>query len=74
MWAAVMSEDFKARLMRDGAVPLVEYGMEVFGLAPEASRSAGKRGDIPTIKVGGQYFVPCAPGRRLIGLDTRQAA
>ena len=71
---AVMSDEFRDKLMRDGAVPLVEFGFEAFGLKDEASRKAGKRGDIPTIKIGGQYFVPCAKARRLLGLDLREAA
>ncbi|MDX7953400.1 hypothetical protein P7D22_19735 [Lichenihabitans sp. Uapishka_5] len=69
-----MSEDFRVRLLRDGTVPLVEFGKEAFGLSADASRRAGKTGDIPTVKIGGQYFVPCIKARRLLGLDTLQAA
>ena len=66
-----MSEDFRARLMRDGSVPLTEFGKQAFGLSAEAARRAG---DIPSVKIGGQYFVPCAKARRLLGLEEMQAA
>lgn len=69
-----MSEEFRARLMKDGAVPLVEFGREAFDLGADASRKAGRSGDIPTVKIGGQYFVPCIKARKLLGLEVQQAA
>lgn len=40
------------------------------GLSRSSAYLAAKRGDIPTIRIGGRVVVPTAPLRRLLGLDT----
>ena len=43
-----------------------EAGERYFGLARNASYDAAKRGDIPTIKIGGRLFVPIIALERML--------
>ena len=45
-----------------------------FGLGYTASYEAAKRGDLPTIRLGRRLVVPTATLRRMLGLDTVDAA
>lgn len=52
-----------------------EYGFSVpeagamFGLSVNASYAAAKRGDIPTVQIGGLLIVPKAVWLRKLGLE-----
>ncbi len=43
-----------------------EAGERYFGLSRNASYEAAKRGDIPTIKIGGRIFVPIVAMERML--------
>jgi len=43
-----------------------EAGERYFGLSRNASYEAAKRGEIPTIKIGGRIFVPIVAMERLL--------
>jgi hypothetical protein len=63
-----MNDELKELLSRPTAtVPNV--GRIVYDLCRNASYAAAKKGDIPTIKVGGKYFVPTAALRKILGID-----
>jgi hypothetical protein len=50
-----------------------EAGDLYFGLSRNASYEAAKRGDIPTIRIGGRLFAVVAALDRMVG-DTRPDA
>ncbi|KQT60379.1 MULTISPECIES: DNA-binding protein [unclassified Aureimonas] len=49
-------------------VSVPEAGAVFFGLARQAAYDAAKRGDIPTIRIGGRIVVPVAPLAQKLGL------
>lgn len=51
-------------------ISVPEAGRRYFGLARNASYEAAHRGEIPTIKIGGRFFVPVAALERML-LETR---
>jgi Helix-turn-helix domain len=53
-------------------VPVVVAG-RALGLGRNAAYAAAKRGEIPSVKIGGAIRVPTAPLRRLLGLDREVA-
>jgi hypothetical protein len=63
-----MNEELKALLSR-ATVSIPEAGRVCFGLARQASYAAAKKGDIPTIKVGGSLFVPTTALRKKLGIE-----
>ncbi len=63
-----MNEELKSLLAKPTA-SIQEAGRVCFGLCRNASYAAAKKGDIPTIKVGGGYFVPTAALRKILGIE-----
>ena len=51
-------------------ISLPEAGAVFFGLSRNGSYEAARRGDIPTIKVGGKMRVPVAPIAEKLGHRT----
>ncbi len=51
----------------------VEIAGRALGIGRNAAYAAAKRGDIPTIRLGGTIRVPCAPLRRMLGLEPGEA-
>lgn len=49
-------------------VSVPDAGRLFFNLARNASYDAAKRGDIPTVKIGGKIMVPVAPVAAKLGL------
>jgi len=49
-------------------ISVPEAGKLFFGLARCAAYEAAKRGDIPTIKIGGRIIVPVVPLAEKLGL------
>lgn len=49
-------------------IPVPDAGKLFFGLARNAAYDAAKRGDIPTVRVGGRIMVPVAPLAKKLGL------
>lgn len=49
-------------------VSVPDAGRLFFNMARNASYDAARRGDIPTIKIGGKIMVPVAPIARQLGL------
>ena len=47
---------------------------KAFGLSRNGTYEAIRRGEIPSIRVGGRIRVPTAAARRLLTLDTPDAA
>ena len=52
-------------------ISVPDAGKLFYGLARQASYEAAKRGDIPTIKVGGRILVPVAAVAEKVGLKHR---
>jgi hypothetical protein len=50
-----------------------QAGEVFFGLGRNASYEAAKRGDLPTIKIGGRIVVPVAPLAEKLGLQAKFA-
>ena len=63
-----MNEELKT-LLSQATASVPEAGRVCFGLARAASYTAAKKGDIPTIKVGGSLFVPTAALRKILGIE-----
>jgi hypothetical protein len=51
-------------------ISVIDAGALFFGLGRNSSYEAAKRGDIPTIKIGGRIMVPVAPLAEKLGLRT----
>jgi hypothetical protein len=67
-----MNEELRALLARPTAsVP--EAGRVCFGLSPNRSYEAAKRGDLPTIKINGRMRVVTAKLVPLLSLDVGEA-
>lgn len=49
-------------------ISVPEAGELFYGLSRNGSYEAAKRGDIPTIKIGGKIVVPVAPIAEKLGL------
>ncbi|MDH6235163.1 hypothetical protein M2281_005785 [Mesorhizobium soli] len=49
-------------------ISVPDAGRLFFGLARNAAYDAAKRGDIPTIRIGGKIMVPIAPLAERLGL------
>nr|WP_313023085.1 DNA-binding protein [Brucella intermedia] len=49
-------------------ISVPEAGKLFFGIAREAAYEAARRGDFPTIKVGGRIVVPVAPLAASLGI------
>ena len=67
-----MGEDIMQVLTRP-TVDVVLAG-RVLGIGKNAAYKAREGGDIPSIKVGGQWRVPTAPLKRMLGLSQQEAA
>ncbi len=52
----------------------VEIAGQALGIGRNAAYAAAKRGDIPTVRIGKNIRVPCAPLRRMLGIDEGKAA
>jgi hypothetical protein len=63
-----MNEELKALLSRPTA-SIPDVGKVCFDLKRAASYRAAKKGDIPTIKVGGSLFVPTQALRKILGIE-----
>jgi hypothetical protein len=63
-----MNEELRALLAKPTA-SIHDAGRICFGLSRNGSYAAAKKGDIPTIKVGGGYFVPTAALRKILGIE-----
>jgi hypothetical protein len=63
-----MNEELR-KLLSHPTASIQDVGRVCFGLSRNGSYSAAKAGGIPTIKVGGQYFVPTAALRTQLGLE-----
>lgn len=50
----------------------VDQAAEMIGLGRNAAYEAVRRGDIPSVRIGGRIFVPVATFRKMFGLDVRQ--
>lgn len=56
--------------LKSPTISVPDAGSLFFGLGRNASYEAAKRGDIPTVKVGGLIRVPVAPLAAQLGLKT----
>lgn len=63
-----MSKDIM-RLLDEPTIDVALAG-KVLGIGKNAAYRAREAGDIPSIKVGGQYRVPTAKLREMLGLPT----
>jgi excisionase family DNA binding protein len=46
----------------------------LLGIGTTASYAAARRGDLPTLRIGGRLLVPVSALRRLLEVDTRAGA
>jgi hypothetical protein len=51
-------------------ISVPDAGALFFGLARNGAYEAARRGDIPTVKVGGRIMVPVAPLAAKLGLQS----
>ncbi len=65
--------DDKLREALAGLTVKVEVAGQALGVGRNAAYAAAKRGDIPTIRIGGAIRVPTAPLRKMLGLEQEAA-
>jgi hypothetical protein len=63
-----MNDELK-QLLSHPTASVPDVGRVCFGLSRNGAYAVAKAGGIPTIKVGGQYFVPTAALRKQLGLE-----
>jgi hypothetical protein len=63
-----MNEELKMLLSKPTAT-VPDVGRVCYGLCRNASYAAAKKGDIPTVKIGGGLFVPTAALRKQLGIE-----
>jgi len=63
-----MNEELR-KLLSSPTASVPEVGRVCFGLSRNASYDAARKGDIPTVRIGGGLFVPTAPLRKQLGLE-----
>jgi len=63
-----MNEELK-KLLSKPTASIPEVGRVCFEMSRNASYAAARRGDIPTIQIGGLLFVPIAALRKKLGLE-----
>ena len=63
-----MSEDVR-RLLAEPTIDVVLAG-RILGISKNAAYRAREAGDIPSIKLGGQYRVPTAKLREMLGIPS----
>ncbi|HEV3147215.1 MAG TPA: hypothetical protein VGZ24_01065 [Chthoniobacterales bacterium] len=63
-----MNEELR-ELLSHPTASIQDVGRVCFGLSRNGSYSAAKKGDIPTLKIGGKYFVVTARLRKQLGLE-----
>jgi hypothetical protein len=63
-----MNEELKQLLSKPTAT-VPDVGRVCYGLCRNASYSAAKKGDIPTIKIGGSLLVPTSAVRKQLGIE-----
>jgi excisionase family DNA binding protein len=66
--------DAELQRLLSGLTLTVEQAGRALGIGRNAAYAAVKRGDIPTLKIGGAIRVPAAPLRRMLGLGHGEAA
>jgi hypothetical protein len=54
-------------------VPVAVAG-QALGIGRNAAYAAAKRGDIPSVRIGGAIRVPTAPLRKMLGLSNEAEA
>lgn len=57
--------------LSQATISVPQAGAVFFGLARNGAYEAARRGDIPTIKIGGKVRVPVAPMAQQLGLTTK---
>ncbi len=67
-----MNDELKKALFGETTVRLPVAG-RALGVGRNAAYAAAKRGDIPTIRIGGAIRVPTAPLRKMLGLEQEAA-
>ncbi|WP_376704445.1 hypothetical protein RQ479_06095 [Mesorhizobium sp. ISC25] len=79
--AGLLTEGFLVMTLAEAldraTVSVPDAGRLFFNLARNASYDAAKRGEIPTVKIGGKILVPVAPVAQQLGLRStagREAA
>ena len=69
---APMKSNFEPDESPDAITYSIPFAGFLAGIGKNASYAAAKRGEIPTIKLGGKYRVPGAKWRRMLaeGIDS----
>jgi excisionase family DNA binding protein len=65
--------DTELKKLLSGLTLTVEQAGRALGIGRNAAYAAAKRGDIPTVRIGGAIRVPTAPIRRMLGLEQEAA-
>lgn len=68
-----MDNDLR-RALTDRLTIDVQSAGRIFGIGRNAAYEAVKRGEIPSVKIGGRIAVPTGPLRKMLGIDTPEAA
>jgi hypothetical protein len=68
-----MDEEIERALKEKVSVP-VELAGKAFGLCRHSAYAAVKKGEIPSVKIGGKIAVPTAPLRKMLGIESGEAA
>ena len=66
-------QELKAAIAERLTVPVWPHAGMALGLSKNPTYEAAKRGDIPTIRIGGAIRVPTAALRRMLEIDSSSA-
>ena len=68
-----MVDEIRKVLIERVSVP-VELTGKAFGLGRNSAYAAVKNGDLPSVRIGNKIAVPTAPLRRMLGIESGEAA
>lgn len=60
--------------LKQPTISVPDAGRLFYGLSRNGSYEAAKRGDLPTVKIGGRIRVPVAPLAEQLGIRRREAS
>lgn len=68
------SDDLRVALLEEMTVSVWPHAGMALNLSRNSAYEAAKRGDIPTIRIGGAIRVPTAALRKMLGMEPTPAA
>ncbi|WP_246725518.1 helix-turn-helix domain-containing protein [Beijerinckia sp. L45] len=74
MNAHISPAELETAIRNEQSLPLWPHTGQALRISRNSTYAAAKKGDIPTIKVGGSIRVPATALRKMLGIEPKEAA